>query len=175
MKAAGLKAIDTVVSSTAILIKSKNPSNPQLVDLIASRIRGVISEYFHPPCDIFLLLTVSSCSKIRSVPIQRPTNESGGSFENNTRKTSTNYQRFGRRRLGRSQFYGREEENRDSYGRFDRSWSCGHPGVGYCEHENRLITGVKYPHRRCFDYWSGWIQKRRLLVATWVRSVSLSL
>lgn len=48
MKAAGLKAIDTVVSSTAILVKSKNPSNPQLVDLIASRIRGVISECFHP-------------------------------------------------------------------------------------------------------------------------------
>ncbi|KAH7364161.1 ATP phosphoribosyltransferase [Rhexocercosporidium sp. MPI-PUGE-AT-0058] len=44
MKAAGLKAIDTVVSSTAILVKSKNPSNPQLVELIASRIRGVISE-----------------------------------------------------------------------------------------------------------------------------------
>lgn len=44
MKAAGLKAIDTVVSSTAILVKSKNPSNPQLVELIASRIQGVISE-----------------------------------------------------------------------------------------------------------------------------------
>jgi ATP phosphoribosyltransferase len=43
MKAAGLKAIDTVVSSTAVLIKSKNPTNPALVDLIASRIRGVIS------------------------------------------------------------------------------------------------------------------------------------
>jgi len=46
MKAAGLKAIDTVVSSTAILVKSKNASNPQLVDLIASRIRGVISELY---------------------------------------------------------------------------------------------------------------------------------
>lgn len=43
MKAAGLKAIDTVVSSRAILVRSKNPSNPQLVDLIASRIYGVIS------------------------------------------------------------------------------------------------------------------------------------
>jgi len=43
MKAAGLKAIDTVVSSTAILVKSKNPSNPAMVDLIASRIRGVIT------------------------------------------------------------------------------------------------------------------------------------
>lgn len=44
MKAAGLMAIDTVVSSTAILVKSKHPSNPQLVDLIASRILGVISK-----------------------------------------------------------------------------------------------------------------------------------
>jgi hypothetical protein len=43
MKAAGLKDIDIVVSSTAVLIKSKKPSNQELVDLIASRIRGVIS------------------------------------------------------------------------------------------------------------------------------------
>ncbi|KAL2132294.1 hypothetical protein VTI74DRAFT_3981 [Chaetomium olivicolor] len=43
MKAAGLKAIDTVVESSAILIKSKAPSNPAMVELIASRIRGVIT------------------------------------------------------------------------------------------------------------------------------------
>ncbi|KAK3301145.1 uncharacterized protein B0H64DRAFT_382734 [Chaetomium fimeti] len=43
MKAAGLKAIDTVVETSAILIKSKAPSNPELVELIASRIRGVIT------------------------------------------------------------------------------------------------------------------------------------
>jgi len=43
MRAAGLKAIDTVVETSAILIKSKAPSNPALVDLIASRIRGVIT------------------------------------------------------------------------------------------------------------------------------------
>ena len=42
MKAAGLKDIATVVDSTAVLIKSKSPSNQKLVDLIASRIRGVI-------------------------------------------------------------------------------------------------------------------------------------
>lgn len=42
MKAAGLEAIDTVVSTKAILIKSKNPSNQAMVDLIASRIQGVI-------------------------------------------------------------------------------------------------------------------------------------
>lgn len=44
MKAAGLKAIDTVVASTAVLIKSKNPSNPDIVDLITARIAGVISK-----------------------------------------------------------------------------------------------------------------------------------
>ncbi|KAL1975893.1 hypothetical protein VTN31DRAFT_4285 [Thermomyces dupontii] len=42
MKAAGLKPIDTVVESTAVLVKSKN-SNNELVDLITSRIRGVIT------------------------------------------------------------------------------------------------------------------------------------
>lgn len=50
MKAAGLKAIDTVVESSAILIKSKNPSNPELVDLIASRIRGVITAQKYVLC-----------------------------------------------------------------------------------------------------------------------------
>jgi ATP phosphoribosyltransferase len=42
MKAAGLKSIATVLPSTAVLIKSKHPSNTTLVNLIASRIRGVI-------------------------------------------------------------------------------------------------------------------------------------
>ena len=51
MKAAGLKAIDTVVESTAVLIKSKHPSNPTLVDLITERIKGVIGTIPHPfPC-----------------------------------------------------------------------------------------------------------------------------
>ena len=44
MKAAGLKAIDTVVDSKAVLIRSKRPSNQKLVDLIASRISGVIGK-----------------------------------------------------------------------------------------------------------------------------------
>ncbi|KAL7629465.1 ATP phosphoribosyltransferase (ATP-PRTase) (ATP-PRT) [Parahypoxylon ruwenzoriense] len=43
MKAAGLKPIDTVIETTARLIKSRKPSNPGLVDLIAARIRGVIT------------------------------------------------------------------------------------------------------------------------------------
>ena len=44
MKAAGLKAIATVVGSTAVLIKSKTSSNQELVDRITSRIKGVISK-----------------------------------------------------------------------------------------------------------------------------------
>ncbi|KAF4921177.1 ATP phosphoribosyltransferase [Colletotrichum viniferum] len=43
MRAAGLKAIDTVVDSQSVLIKSRNPSNVELVELIAARIRGVIT------------------------------------------------------------------------------------------------------------------------------------
>jgi len=42
MKAAGLIAIDTVVSSTAVLIRSKHSTNGKLIDMIATRIRGVI-------------------------------------------------------------------------------------------------------------------------------------
>ena len=43
MRAAGLKAIATVVDSTAVLISSKHPSDPKLVAKIANRIRGVIT------------------------------------------------------------------------------------------------------------------------------------
>ncbi|KAH8657538.1 ATP phosphoribosyltransferase [Tricladium varicosporioides] len=50
MKAAGLKPIDTVISSVAVLIKSKNATNQQLVDLIASRIRGVITAQQYVLC-----------------------------------------------------------------------------------------------------------------------------
>ncbi|CAK7266267.1 ATP phosphoribosyltransferase (ATP-PRTase) (ATP-PRT) [Sporothrix epigloea] len=50
MRAVGLKAIDTVVESSAILIKSRAPSNPELVDLIASRISGVITAQRYVLC-----------------------------------------------------------------------------------------------------------------------------
>ena len=43
MRAAGLKAIDTVVDSTAVLISSKHPSDPKLVSVITNRIKGVIT------------------------------------------------------------------------------------------------------------------------------------
>lgn len=47
MRAHDLKAIDTLLESTAILIRSKelkDPSHKSLVDIIATRINGVISE-----------------------------------------------------------------------------------------------------------------------------------
>ena len=50
MKAAGLKPIDTVLTSTAVLIKSKQPSNPKLLDLIASRIRGFVTAQSYILC-----------------------------------------------------------------------------------------------------------------------------
>ena len=50
MRAAGLKAIDTVVESTAVLIRSKTPSDPKLVDIIANRIRGVITAQKYVLC-----------------------------------------------------------------------------------------------------------------------------
>ncbi|EPS44521.1 hypothetical protein H072_1492 [Dactylellina haptotyla CBS 200.50] len=43
MKAAGLKAISTVMDTQAVLIRSKTPRNPELADLILSRIHGVIT------------------------------------------------------------------------------------------------------------------------------------
>jgi ATP phosphoribosyltransferase len=48
MKAAGLEAIDTVVESTAVLVKSREKKS-DLMDLIASRIRGVISTFSRAP------------------------------------------------------------------------------------------------------------------------------
>lgn len=50
MRAAGLKAISTVVSSSAILIKSKHPSDPKLVEKITARIRGVITAQKYVLC-----------------------------------------------------------------------------------------------------------------------------
>lgn len=65
MKAAGLKPIDTVVESTAILIKSRKPSNPDLVDLIAARIRGVITAQRYVLCQYNVERTgLAAASKI---------------------------------------------------------------------------------------------------------------
>ena len=50
MRAAGLCAIDTVVESTAVLVKSKRTSNQKLVNLITARIKGVIQAQRYVLC-----------------------------------------------------------------------------------------------------------------------------
>jgi len=70
MKAAGLKAIDTVVESTAILIKSKKPSNPEMVTLIADRIRGVITAQRYMLCQ-YNVARVALDKAIRITPGKR--------------------------------------------------------------------------------------------------------
>lgn len=50
MRAAGLKAIATVVESTAVLISSKHPSDPKLVNVITNRIKGVITAQKYVLC-----------------------------------------------------------------------------------------------------------------------------
>ncbi|KAM3075436.1 ATP phosphoribosyltransferase (ATP-PRTase) (ATP-PRT) [Clarireedia jacksonii] len=55
MRAAGLKPIDTVVSSTAILIKSRSSTHQSLIDLIQSRIAGVIAAQQYVLCQYNVL------------------------------------------------------------------------------------------------------------------------
>lgn len=50
MRAAGLHAIDTVVESTAVLIKSRKTSNQKLVNLVMQRIKGVIQAQKYVLC-----------------------------------------------------------------------------------------------------------------------------
>lgn len=65
MRAAGLKAIDTVVESTAVLVASKRPSDPKLVSLITARIRGVITAQKYVLCTYNAPRTLlAKCSQI---------------------------------------------------------------------------------------------------------------
>lgn len=50
MRAAGLKAISTVMDTGAWLISSKNPTNPELVEKIRARIQGVITAQKYVLC-----------------------------------------------------------------------------------------------------------------------------
>ncbi|KAK9326435.1 hypothetical protein V1517DRAFT_311780 [Lipomyces orientalis] len=43
MRAAGLKAIETVFETSAVLIASQHPTHPDLLEIIVSRIKGVIA------------------------------------------------------------------------------------------------------------------------------------
>lgn len=65
MRAAGLKAIDTVVESSAVLIKSRNVSNEKLVNMLAARIRGVITAQRYVFCQYNAPRDkLAECSKI---------------------------------------------------------------------------------------------------------------
>ncbi|KAK3069736.1 ATP phosphoribosyltransferase (ATP-PRTase) (ATP-PRT) [Teratosphaeriaceae sp. CCFEE 6253] len=50
MRVAGLKAIATVIDSSAVLIRSKHPADPKWVELITDRIRGVITAQRYVLC-----------------------------------------------------------------------------------------------------------------------------
>jgi ATP phosphoribosyltransferase-like protein len=76
MRAHGLKAIDTLLDSTAILIRSKqlkDPSHKSLVDIIAARISGVISQFSPPLSSTFPFLRegqrLAPCSLTNLCPL----------------------------------------------------------------------------------------------------------
>ncbi|KAK0356829.1 ATP phosphoribosyltransferase (ATP-PRTase) (ATP-PRT) [Friedmanniomyces endolithicus] len=50
MRVAGLKPIATVLESSAVLIRSKHPSDPKWVDLLTDRMRGVITAQRYVLC-----------------------------------------------------------------------------------------------------------------------------
>jgi len=70
MRAAGLKPIDTVVDTSAILIKSRKPRNTDLVELLASRIRGVITAQKYVLCQYNVERTVLA-SAVKIAPGKR--------------------------------------------------------------------------------------------------------
>lgn len=130
MKAAGLKAIDTVIESTAVLIQSKNPSNQRLVDMIASRISGVISKIpyfsssFSPMKKIFIKksnshLLLHSGSKVCHVPIQCSTLPHRRREEDYPGETRADDYGAGRYGLGGGELDGGEEGDCDGHGRSD--------------------------------------------------------
>ncbi len=51
MRAAGLKAIETVMVTSCCLIKSSQPKHPELIQTILSRIRGYISAQKYVLCN----------------------------------------------------------------------------------------------------------------------------
>lgn len=120
MKAHGLKPIDTVFESTATLIQSRHPSDPKLLDKIASRISGVISEY-PPTFNIYPLISRSG-PEVRTLSIQHPTEASGGSYESYTWQASTYRYEAGRCRLDGYLEHGSEGTASWRYGRADSLW-----------------------------------------------------
>ena len=139
MKAAGLKAIDTVVESTATLIKSKHPSNQRLVDMIASRISGVISRSPLSSLTTTKLTTIPSCAKIHPLPIQRRSKRPGNGRKDHPRQTRTHHHRPRGSSMGGRQLDGAEGEHSDRHGRADGLRCDGHISAQHSQFENRMI------------------------------------
>jgi len=112
MRAAGLKAISTVVDSSAILIKSKHPSDPKLVELITARIKGVITAQKYVLCTY----------NIDRSKLDRA--------QDHSRTSRPHRQRFGRGWLGGCTGDGAKERHRYCHGQIDR-------GRGYRSHRNK--------------------------------------
>ena len=141
MKAAGLKAIDTVVESTATLIRSKHPSNQKLVDMIASRISGVISKCCppFPPLAQAPDSPMSSCPKVHPLPVQhRPVRPKNGHQDHARKKGAFHHGSRGSG-MGGCQCHGAEREHSDGHGRADGLWRHRYISVQYSEFENRMI------------------------------------
>jgi ATP phosphoribosyltransferase len=111
MRAAGLKAISTVVSSSAILIKSKHPSDPKLVDLITARIKGVISMFTRQAHNHWQRLIACSCPEVRSMYLQHRPVATRCRAQDYSRTPRAHSQCFGGRWLGRGPSYGATERH----------------------------------------------------------------
>jgi hypothetical protein len=147
MRAAGLKAISTVVSSSAILIKSKHPSDPKLVDLITARIKGVISTFPLPAllttqhC-FFLLIRhgldtdLSSRTKVRSLHVQHRALEARHRQADNAGQPRPDCHFAGGERLGRHFGYGAAQADRCGHGQAHRGGRLRYPGYQDREFEN---------------------------------------
>lgn len=161
MKAAGLKDIDTVVESTAILIKSKNPSHPALVDLITARIRGVVSKWPCSQCDPHCSSS-SSPAEVCTLSLQRTPRQAADYVQDHARQKGTHHHTTGRRRLGCRQFHGGEEKDCQCHGRLDSSRSDRHFGVGHCECQGHLIIRSTSFYRTGYSH----VDRRRIVYST---------
>jgi hypothetical protein len=120
MRAAGLKAISTVVSSSAIMIKSKHPSNPKLVELITARIKGVISKLVACLHHSAGYLTAHSCAKVRPMHIQYRPNPTRRCTQDYSWTSRSYCQCVGRGWLGGGSGYGAAKRYCHCHGQVDR-------------------------------------------------------
>lgn len=83
MKAAGLKAIETVMDTSCCLIQSVNPKHPELIKTILSRVQGYMSAQQYMLCEYNVALSaLEACVAIapgkRSPTVQNLLADDGG-------------------------------------------------------------------------------------------------